>query len=521
MKFTPKHNKIYCPFLLLIVSTAFVLRFKGIWFGFPLATHPDELPIVEAALRMTETGDLNPHFFAYPTLFIYIQAILYKLAQLIGYVFGPPQLEIPEIYYHLISRIFNVFVSVLTIVVTFAIGQQLFSTFAGILAAFFLSFSFLHITNSYFATVDSSVALWASLATLMSVLIYRYGSKKIFYVLGGIFVGLAIGSKYTAFISIVPLLVAHCLRCRHPKYWIDRNLFFCVALVPVVFLATTPFAVLDFGEFWGDVNFVRTVYSEGKIGYPQSETSTTYRIYLDYLIKEGYGVAPTMFAGLGFVLIMLRSPWKTIILTAFPLIYFALLGSYKVWFGRQMVATLPYFSLLSGACFYVLHEMTVKIFSSIPIRARTATISSIVVAILAVSVKSQTISAMDRIRLYNLPDSRWISLQYVEKSLPPGSAIGREVYTPPVEEYSDKFTVEYLGKLGAIRVTPDTLKKLDYMIVSSSSYGRFFRQKDKYPLEVQAYEDFFERHELIERFKPDRKTLGGPTIEIYKIQHEK
>ena len=165
--------------LFLVVCLAFVMRFRGVWFGYPLLLHPDEPTIVNAALDIIKTGDLNPHFFNYPSLNIYLQALLCKTIQLLGYIFyDTSPSKIPVIWYYIAGRTLNVIISVLTIIITYKIGSQLFSPLAGFFSTVFLAVSYLHVTNSYLLTVDSYVAFWSSLVTLMAVLIYTEGKKQ-------------------------------------------------------------------------------------------------------------------------------------------------------------------------------------------------------------------------------------------------------------------------------------------------------------------------------------------------------
>src|SRR6187399_3320663 len=56
--------------LVFVLILAGGLRLVGIDFGLPLQLHPDEWSQVNSARRMLG-GDLNPHFFRYPSLTIY------------------------------------------------------------------------------------------------------------------------------------------------------------------------------------------------------------------------------------------------------------------------------------------------------------------------------------------------------------------------------------------------------------------------------------------------------------------
>jgi 4-amino-4-deoxy-L-arabinose transferase-like glycosyltransferase len=173
--------------LSIILGIAAFLRVKGVWFGYPLAFPTDESRIVETALKMINTGDLNPHFFNYPTLNFYLQALVYKVIMFSSQVFFNLSLkDIPEIWFYIAGRLFNVTLSILTILITYEIGKRLFSLTVGLISAGFLSFSFLHVTNSYLIAVDSPAAFWLSLATLMAVLIYTKEKTCLLFIRRGL-----------------------------------------------------------------------------------------------------------------------------------------------------------------------------------------------------------------------------------------------------------------------------------------------------------------------------------------------
>ena len=164
-------------------------------------------------------------------------------------------------------------------------------------------------------------------------------------------------------------------------------------------------------------------------------------------------------------------------------------------------------------------SMAIGSFVGMPKRRRFALANFGLVAVLAGSIWHQAFVSINHIAEINLPDTRWVSIEYIERSLPPGSRIGREHYTPPIEQYSDKFITEYLGHQ-AVAVKPDVVMTLDYMLVSSGDYNRFITEPNKYPDGSMAYRKFFEQHELVKEFIPDGNKLTGPRIGIYKIRHE-
>src|SRR5262245_43496585 len=59
-----------------IAVCALALRLVGAEWGKPYAYHFDEPFILKPALHIVDTGDLDPHFFRYPSLMIYIEAAI-------------------------------------------------------------------------------------------------------------------------------------------------------------------------------------------------------------------------------------------------------------------------------------------------------------------------------------------------------------------------------------------------------------------------------------------------------------
>ncbi len=62
--------------LVFITGVAVALRvWKPNW-ALPFVPHPDEPAIMNVVLRMLRNNDPNPHFFFYPSVWIYVQAFV-------------------------------------------------------------------------------------------------------------------------------------------------------------------------------------------------------------------------------------------------------------------------------------------------------------------------------------------------------------------------------------------------------------------------------------------------------------
>jgi 4-amino-4-deoxy-L-arabinose transferase-like glycosyltransferase len=493
------------------------MRYTCVRFAYPLTVHPDEPWIVDAALKMVHSGDLNPHGFIYPSLNIYLQAILFYTVGFLEKCVGTAPLSgIPEITFYVAGRTLNVFLSVATIIATFDICRRLVSAWGGVAAACFIAASSLHMTNSFIITVDSSVAFWSSLSVLMATMIYTRGIKRSYYLAAGIFGGFTIGCKYTAFPIIVPMVIAGLYDARRQGSY--ANIAIGLSAVGIGFLFSTPYALFDHAVFLDTLFFVRNAYG-GHLG-AESMASTSYILYLKSLVLEGYGLMPTILACVGLFLVFSRDRGMALVLASFPVGLFLFVGAYKTFFLRNLVAVVPFLAVFSGIGVHQAAErLQDKYFHRAPRWQKGAALvlGSILVIM---SAYGQLSRDHKTVRASTLPDSRWVALKWIDEHLPAGSHIGREHYTPPIEKYSDRFHVSYWGLFAVARPrdTAEKIRSLDFMVVSSGDYGRFIQHPDVYPTQAQTYRDFFERHELVKEFRPDGKSLSGPTIRIYGIR---
>ena len=158
-----------------IILLGLGLRLWGIGFGLPgtKAFFMDESVLVNKAVAMG-TGDLNPHFFIYPTFHIYLVAFVYGIIFVIGWFFGLINsvqdfqslfFTDPTIFY-LALRCLSALFGVATIWVVWKIGKHIYSEWAGLLGALFLSLCYLHVHESHFGMINIPMTFWTTLFAL-------------------------------------------------------------------------------------------------------------------------------------------------------------------------------------------------------------------------------------------------------------------------------------------------------------------------------------------------------------------
>src|SRR5439155_1355509 len=137
--------------VLLVMGAGAALRFWGIQFGLPDDfARPDEEKLIGAALNILQ-GDPNPHFFLYPTLFIYVMsaayAVLSGVERLAGATasradFVAQSIADPSLL-HLTARLLAAAAGVATIPDLYSAVRRVSSARAALIASGFLAVAFL------------------------------------------------------------------------------------------------------------------------------------------------------------------------------------------------------------------------------------------------------------------------------------------------------------------------------------------------------------------------------------------
>lgn len=225
-----------------ILLLAFALRWP--W-PLPEWTHVDERAFVLYPLGFW-SGDLNPHFFNYPTLTLYLASALYYVYFLL---FSAESLEYFVAYRYFvdaadllaITRTANALVSTGTVAVCMAIGGRVYGRTGGQLAGLLLAVMPLHARFAHLAITDVAAGFFVALAVLYGVRVVQTSGRGDL-VLAGVWAGLAAASKYPAGLALVAVLVG-CLLSRRRATWVP------VAMAGLSFAVASPYTFLDWGGF--------------------------------------------------------------------------------------------------------------------------------------------------------------------------------------------------------------------------------------------------------------------------------
>ncbi len=502
--------------VLIIVLLGFVLRVWGANFGLPYLYHPDEPNKIAIAQNIFKSGDLNPHYFNKPTLFIYINALAYIPYYLIGKLLGdfsstgdilsPIMLTMgvglaPFPSSVLMGRLITVLFATACIPIVFLIGKQVTGKpSVGLFAAFAMATSPTNVVHSRSITENAFMVFFILLVLWCSVRIYQHGRTGD-YLLAGIAAGLAVSSKYPAILVLVIPLGAHFL-AHGAKALLDYRLVLVFLMTPLAFFATTPYALLDHTKFLQDTLGEVVHYRSGHFGME----GDSFTWYLQYMWQTA-GVI-SLLAALEIVRSIYSRSKEIILLTLFPIIFFLFISSFIVRNDQTLLPITPFLFMLAGSFLAYLFQKVGQIQTKVfPNGYAWGVVGLSVLAILLPTV--MTIS--DTLRLTTV-DSRITASHWINYNLPAGARIAIEAYSP----FIDPVHFSVSGFTSLIEHPPAWYLEngYEYLVFGQGMYGRFYREPDKYQHEISEYDNLFGSLEPIKFFSD-----GDYQVRVYKVQH--
>jgi hypothetical protein len=336
-----------------ILPVAAAARLWGICFCLP---HPHCRPDEDAISAIAggfRGGDLNPHVFNYPALF------MLAVATVLVTLTGVERLLHKAMPFHfrsllgeagttttnyMVARLLSAAAGIASVWVIFRIALRLFDRTAAVAAAALLGLAFLHVRDSHFGVTDVPMTFMVLVAFLYAVRLSESGARSDLAI-AGLTTGLATSTKYNAAVVSLPVLFA--IFCCLPgtksirARLADAAAF--IALMVAAFVCTSPYSLLDFRPFIADVRSDAQHLSQHGVvlgrGWVYHATTT---------LRYGVGL-PILGAGVtGMLLLIFRHPRRGLLVALFPVSYYAVLGSGYTVFARHMVPVVPFLCLAAG-----------------------------------------------------------------------------------------------------------------------------------------------------------------------------
>jgi hypothetical protein len=351
---------------LLLFVVALAPRLVGLGWALPDASryysyHPDEVVLLAAIDRIQFSElRLSPKFFNYGSLYLYLCRAAIDLAAAAGWAHLPPAhpTEHPMALWvgdfarlHLIGRLVAALLGSLTAVVTYGLGRRLFGETAGRIAGLFMAAAPLHLVHSHFLAVDVPATFWVAAALWASAWACEAPSRPR-WLLAGLMAGFAGGTKYNT--GLVALAAAAALflvvRRTPPERRRDAALDGGVYLflgTALGFLLATPGVLFDNASFRAALAFERKHMAQGhELVFVNTAPGWVYHITESLAGGLGWPATLLCLAGVGWAVWRRRA--ADLMLLAYFVPYYLLIGAFQVKFARYMLPLFPVLAVWAG-----------------------------------------------------------------------------------------------------------------------------------------------------------------------------
>lgn len=475
--------------LLLIILIGAVLRFYNLnWDQFHYF-HPDERNIAMAVSKISFFSDLNPGFFAYGGLTVY----LYRAAlEIVAAITHNSTWLLDWGHISLVGRYISAAFSTLTIVLVFFLGKKLFTTGIGLLSALFFALTVSSIQSAHFSTTESTLALFVTLLTLLSLRLFKQPTLGN-YLLTAAILGTAAAAKTTAVIFAVIPAAAHILASlKDKKNLLQINLYLLpfLTLALIIFTLLSPYTFLSWNKFMESMAYESGVVS-GTLPVPYTLQFTGTLPYLfqiqNLVFQMGLILIPAVL-GLGAIIfkaIKTRDS-KLAIFLVLPILYFAYVGHWHTKFIRYMVPLLPF--LVISAAYFLFW-----------VRKRLPSLGSYLIIFFALTTALWSLAFVS---IYTKEQTRITASTWVYQNIPPGSKVLGEHWDDgipiplgtlsPGRYNGEALTIYEPDNPAKVQYYADKLSGADYIIISSRRlYGTLTYLPEKYPITSRYYKLLF------------------------------
>ncbi len=444
--------------LCIVLIGGSILRFYGLEWGVPRQPYwryhyQDEGFTLGLILRMKPT-ELNPHYFINPTFHYYTLLLSVKMASLVGYVqplslpirtnnLGQPLdgVSLPDyakMFY--VVRIVSIIQGILLILLVFLIGRNLYNAVVGVLAASLTAVLPTLVFQSHMFVVDAPGVFWLAVAFWFLTTRARGTKEVLWYIIAGILIGIAVGTKYTNILIMIPFFCRVYMTNRESKSTffgraVNKNTILTCAVAIAVFFLTSPHIILSFSEFlYGNSKGFGGIFGErGLLTYNR------YGINLlsPFTISTFHSLLLplTLTAVLGICYLIYQKRDSDRLLLAYIVPFYVLLILNASPHLRHFLSVLPFLMLATG-----------RLLADIITHKKHRIIQCVGILTLVIVVLHPLAFSLAFLRRMDAYDTRIECADWIKENMAKDTVIGVATffpfnYTPPLETFTRNIVV--------------------------------------------------------------------------------
>jgi 4-amino-4-deoxy-L-arabinose transferase-like glycosyltransferase len=454
----PKFDRAAGLALGAILVLAAALRLVGVRYGLPYPfLNPDEANLVPRAWAIGHGHGLDPRWYDYPSLLMYMQAPFEAVVHAPSYG---------------VARGTAVALGVAGVAATWWLGVRSYGRRAAIVGSATVAVATIHVAYSRMAVTDVALTLGVTCALALML------ARRLEW--AGLAVGLAAATKYPGAIAIVPLVVAG---------WGEwRRLARAGLLAAGGFVVATPFVVLHGRTAWHSISHVNRLARAGWLGFEHDPATP-----IAFLDRLWQGLGPLLVLGLvGLVVALWRRRRADLVLCSFAITYWLTLMPQRAHFDRYVLPLIPIVGVLA---------------------ARIPWSAPLALGLLVVPLAWSVGDARGLLRT----DTRVVAIPQLLRALPAGAEIAVDPSSPPLGRRVLDLQLPGPGRPTDPNRDVARLRAqgVRYVLVTASVTDRVLHARADYPRESRFYDDLARLRPVVD-VEPGHG-LAGPWVRLYRI----
>ncbi len=367
-----------------IICLAAVLRFLGVWHGYPYSYYPDEAHFVKRALAFG-SFDFNPHWFHKPAFYMYLLFFEYGIYFVVGKIIGlwngisgfaEGYIVNPGPFY-MIGRVTTVFFSIGSIIVVYKIGERFFKEGTGTIAALLLSLSYGHVVTSQDIKADTP-AMFFLVLSMFFLLNYTREMRMKDLLISAIIAGVGTATKKYPMMMLAPIFMGVVIVNMQTLEGVSVRLrktalSICIALLLFIaaYFVCSPYHFIDplgreflFDEVGGIYKKMHNMFAANQVISTTVEIAKTEKsffskciIYASKIVStNGMGIFIAGSGIVGTILLLIRDGKERFLFLLYPVLFmvFSVIRSAERADVRHQLPLYPFLAIAGAYLFIVL-----------------------------------------------------------------------------------------------------------------------------------------------------------------------
>ena len=498
-----KNIKIITFIIILIFSSLFLIILVPHYLknGLPYL-HTDEYITSNKIIDMIKKENFILDYFKYPGFNFYYGIIVFFLLI---------KLQIVNMVDFFSIRVLYVMTAILSNLILIYVITKITKNIIIGLIVFILSITGFYIyTNLYYAGPDTLMYALGNVIILFIIKIYYSDNSEknifLYYLVYCIIVGIAISTKFHGILLIIPLLILHILKKYYKSYKNNFILFINLIIILLIFIIFNFSMFTDFTKFLNDIIWNIKHYKGTHIGMDDPYSWYT---YTNALLLSEHDWMGLFFIIYGIMILIKKKKIDLLVLMIVtPFVTILFLSRYQLSLVRNISFCIPFMYVFIGVALNEIFEINNKIQK---INYKIFQIFAVIIIVFMVIKNVYLIHYFETAQ-----SSLIVAEEYIKNSVPEGSRIFLQGggYCPKID------------KTKYIIIGNKDLKKDDYVIDSSYSFGRFYNKTPwfagdnyMYITHKKNYENNLNKYILLKEFKgsilQSRITLFPITYKLY------